>query len=137
MDKSQMTEYIKVNFPLTETDYQAGNGEGMWVKVDPETKAAYDADVSGGRYVGILDNDSIYFPGLTHGECIPFEMRGIYRPVVDFPGFLSKLPRLTPEGKTAAIKAIATQTGDTRIVTSSDPSSEEPTCCDCQSCGDI
>ena len=99
MDKSHMTKYIKVNFPLTETDYLAGNGEGMWVKVDPATKAAYDADISGGRYVGILDNDSIYFPGLTHGECVPFEMRGIYRPVVDFPGFLSKLTRLTPEGQ--------------------------------------
>lgn len=71
MDKSQMTEYVKVNFPLTEADYLAGNGEGMWAKVDQETKAAYDADATGGRYVGILDNDSIYFPGLNHGVSWP------------------------------------------------------------------
>ena len=136
MDKSHMTKYIKVNFPLTETDYLAGNGEGMWVKVDPATKAAYDADISGGRYVGILDNDSIYFPGLTHGECVPFEMRGIYRPVVDFPGFFSKLTRLTPEGKTAVIKAIVTQTSDAHIIDSSSPSSEGLPCGDCQFCED-
>ena len=46
MDKSHMTKYIKVNFPLTETDYLAGNGEGMWVKVDPATKAAWTTTAS-------------------------------------------------------------------------------------------
>ena len=29
MDKKNMTEYIKVNLPLTEQDYLAGNGEGV------------------------------------------------------------------------------------------------------------
>ena len=36
MDKKNMTEYIKVNLPLTEQDYLAGNGEGVWVLVDPK-----------------------------------------------------------------------------------------------------
>ncbi|RKI66759.1 hypothetical protein D7V91_11700 [bacterium 1xD42-67] len=136
MDKSQMTEYIKINFPLNETDYLMGNGEGMWLKVDPTTKAAYDADASGGHYVGILDNDSVYFPGLNHGECIPFEMRGVYRPVADFPGLLSKLTRLTPEGKAIIIRAIASRKGAGHMTDSSDQSCEGTTCCDCQFCGD-
>ena len=32
MDKGHMTEYIKVNLPLTEQDYLAGNGEGVWAR---------------------------------------------------------------------------------------------------------
>ena len=66
MDKGHMTEYIKVNLPLTEQDYLAGNGEGVWVLVDRKTKQAHDDDASGGSYVGILDNDSCYYP---RSEC--------------------------------------------------------------------
>lgn len=58
MDKKRMTEHIKINLPLTEQDYLAGNGEGVWVLVDPKTKQAHDTDATGGGYVGILDNDS-------------------------------------------------------------------------------
>ena len=89
MNRSTMTEYIKVNLPLTEHDYAAGNGEGVWVLVDPETKKAHD------------------YPGLNHGELLPFEMRGECRPVADFHGFLSKLTKLTPEGKELLIRQIA------------------------------
>lgn len=91
MDTSKMDRPIMVNFPLTAEDFASGNGEGVWVKVDAETKAVYDADASGGQYVGVLDNDSFYYPGLNHGALIPFEMRGEYRPVADFYGFLTKL----------------------------------------------
>ena len=73
----------------------------------PETARAYDEDVTGGLYVGILDNDSCYYPGLNHGELLPFEMRGECRPVADFHGFLSKLTKLTPEGKELLIRQIA------------------------------
>ena len=76
MDKSKMTEHIKVNLPLTEQDYLSGNGEGVWMLVDRETKMAHDIDAVGGRYVGILDNDSVYYPGLNAGAEIIFEMRG-------------------------------------------------------------
>ena len=85
-----MTESIKINLPQTEEDYLAGNGEGVWMLVDSETKKAYDEDAKGGRYVGILDNDSLYFPNLVHGKLIPFEMRGQDRPVAIFPEFFSQ-----------------------------------------------
>ncbi len=86
IDRSKMTEYIKVNFPLTAEDFAAGNGEGMWVLVDQVTKAAHETDVSGGEWVGILDNDSIYFPDLNHGAVVRFEMRGEHRPVAILDG---------------------------------------------------
>ena len=34
INRDAMTEYIKVNLPLTEQDYANGNGEGVWVLVD-------------------------------------------------------------------------------------------------------
>lgn len=107
VNKEAMTEYIKVNFPLTEADYRNGNGEGMWVLVDQETKKAHDEDVSGGRYYGVLSNDSLYYPGLNHGTVFPFEMRGKSRPVADFHGFLSKINRLSPDEKDALVRHIA------------------------------
>lgn len=75
------TEHIKVNLPASPEAYESGNGEGVWVLVDPRTKEAHDSDATGGVYFGILDNDSVYYPGLNHGEPIPFEMRGDKRPV--------------------------------------------------------
>lgn len=74
-------EHIKVNLPANEEAYINGNGEGVYVLVDPEVKKAYDTDEAGTVYSGILDNDSIYYPGLKHGEQIPLEMRGQNRPV--------------------------------------------------------
>lgn len=77
-------EYIKVNLPRSEQGYIDGNGEGVFVIVDAETKKAYDTDESGTEYSGVLDNDSCYYPGLEHGTIITFEMRGENRPVVSF-----------------------------------------------------
>ena len=137
MDKKLMTEHIKVNLPLTEQDYLAGNGEGVWVLVDSKTKLAHDTDAAGGSYVGILDNDSCYYPGLGAGQLILFELRGAFRPVANFYSFLSKLPRLTPEGKALLLERIVMyQTGNNRSADSSDPRYEGPLCCDCQYCGD-
>jgi len=134
MDKSKMTEYIKVNLPLTERDYEAGNGEGVWVLVDQDTKLAHDEDAVSGSYIGILDNDSCYYPGLNAGELLPFEMRGDNRPVADFHGFLSKLAKLTPEGKELLIRQIAEHRAWADRI--SKPDYEGPICCDCQYCGD-
>ena len=106
VNRTAMTEYIKVNFPLTEEDYISGNGEGMWVLVDHDTKKAHDEDAVGGRYYGILDNDSLYYPGLESGTVFPVELRGQYRPVADFHGFLEQLTKLTPEGKELLILKI-------------------------------
>ena len=99
-------EYIKVNLPLTEENYRAGNGEGVWVEVDEKTKLAYDSDAVGPGYSGILANDSCYYPGLGCGDVIPFEMRGDMRPVADFHGFLSKLNGISQEQKADLIRHI-------------------------------
>lgn len=77
-------EYIKANLPPTEGDYITGNGEGVFILVDAATKEAHDADTTGAGYTGILDNDSIYYKGLRHGEAVPLEMRGENRPIVPF-----------------------------------------------------
>lgn len=79
-----MKNFIKVNVPLTEEDYLHGNGEGMWAIVDDETKKAYDEDVISGTYEATLDNDSLYWAGLEHGQVVPIEMRGEYKPVVPY-----------------------------------------------------
>lgn len=84
LQADKCTEYIKVNLPGSEDSYKTGNGEGVWVLVSKQVKAAYDRDAQGGYYFGILDNDSCYWPGLDHGASIPFEMRGKNRPVVPY-----------------------------------------------------
>lgn len=78
------TEHIKVNLPDSKDSYKTGNGEGVWVLVCEQAKAAYDQDAEGFFCFGILDNDSCYWPGLNHGAAIPFEMRGKNRPVVPY-----------------------------------------------------
>ena len=84
-----MMEYIKVNLPASYKDYQNGNGEGVWMKVGPEAKKAYDTDESDTQYEGILDNVSVYYPNLQPGDLLPIEMRGEFRPVVPY-AFLNK-----------------------------------------------
>lgn len=84
LQAARCTEYIKANLPGSEDSYKTGNGEGVWVLVSDQAKAAYDRDAQGGYYFGILDNDSCYWPGLDHGAAIPFEMRGKNRPVVPY-----------------------------------------------------
>ncbi len=81
-----MDNFIKVNLPATEQMYKEGWGEGCFFMVDDETKAAYDRDEqpTGKQYMGTLDNDSLYYPTLKHGERLPIEMRGDKRPVVPY-----------------------------------------------------
>lgn len=86
------TEYVKVNFPSCERDFEKGYGESMRVLVEPETKAAYSADVEGGTWQGVLDNDSIYHPSLKHGHAVEFEMRGALKAVAKW-DFLSQAAR--------------------------------------------
>lgn len=74
--------FIKAILPPNEDCYKCGNGEGCWFIVDDRTKTAYDLDATGGTFYGILDNDSIYYPDLKHGERLPLEMRGNRAPVV-------------------------------------------------------
>jgi len=134
MDKASMTEYIKVNLPPSEADYLRGNGEGVWVLVDSATKTDYNQDVSGKGYVGILDNDSLYYPELKAGDLLLFEMRGGYRPVAAFYEFLSQLAKLTPENRESLIQQAVEQRLWAEKI--SNPGYEGPICCDCQYCGD-
>ncbi len=88
---------IKANIPPSEEAYKNGYGEGCFFIVDEETKAAYDQDATGGEYFGILDNDSLYFPGLKHGERLPLEMRGTKRPIVPFEALSKWKPKPVEE----------------------------------------
>lgn len=100
-------KYIKVNIPLNEKEYRNGNGEGVWVEVDKATREAYDRDVIGSGYHGILANDSVYYPGLKCGDMIEFEMRGQNRPVVDYHNFLIYRSRISDEDRELLINMIA------------------------------
>lgn len=77
---------IKANLPESEEAYRTGEGEGCFFIVDAETRTAYERneEKSDRLYYGILDNDSCYYLGLEHGERLPLEMRGEFRPVVPF-----------------------------------------------------
>ena len=77
-------EHIKVNLPSNEKNYLSGNGEGCWVLVNEDAFKAYENDENDTTYNGILDNDSIYYPGLLAGTEIPIETRGKCRPVVPY-----------------------------------------------------
>lgn len=92
MDASK--RYIKVNLPLDKESFERGNGEGVFVIVDDETKKMYDENASGGRHSGVLDNDSVYYPSLRCGTVIYFEFRGENRPVALL-SFLENYTRLT------------------------------------------
>lgn len=76
--------YIKVNMPETFEDYISGNGEGVWALVDAACKKAHDSDSSEGTYIGIICNNSIYYPRMRYGMAVVIEMRGSNRPVVPY-----------------------------------------------------
>lgn len=82
-------EHIKVNLPDSEEKYAHGVGEGVWCMVDEETKRAHDENETGGGHYAILDNDSLYWHGLEHGERMPIELRGEFRPVVPYSWLLA------------------------------------------------
>ena len=77
-------EYIKANIPASMESYRSGNGEGCYFLVTEEVKRAYDQDEDNTNYVGILANDSLYYPELKAGAEVPLEMRGSFRPVVPY-----------------------------------------------------
>lgn len=96
-EQAKYTEYIKANLPASLDDEKQGAGEGVFVLVDPTTKRAYDTDEAGTKYKGILDNDSLYYPGLKQGTVLSFEMRGEKRPVVSFNWLVENYGNPAPE----------------------------------------
>ena len=85
-------ENIKVNLPSSHESYIDGIGEGVWVLVEEDVKKAYDTDENNVSYECILDNDSLYYPGLKHGVKMPIEMRGENRPVVPYSWLVKNFP---------------------------------------------
>lgn len=82
--KKEELQYIKANLPNSETNEIQGYGEGCFFLVSPDTAAALDRDEDGTLYAGILDNDSVYFPYIMHGELLPLVTKGKQRPVVPY-----------------------------------------------------
>lgn len=85
--------YIKGNLPGSPEAYESGNGEGCFFLVPPEVRQAYDSNENGTLYEGVIDNESIYFPGILPGDLLPLEMRGDFRPVVPYE-YLKRLQAL-------------------------------------------
>ena len=82
---------FKGNIPDSKQGYERGNGEGCWWAFEtPADKLVYDADVSGTSFMGILCNNSIYYP-LPYGSVLKLEVRPGSRPVVDMHWFKEQL----------------------------------------------
>jgi hypothetical protein len=81
-------DYLQINIPRDSKGYIAGTGEGAWVEINKQTKKAYnkseDYRVTKCLYYGELRNDSINYPKLKIGTLVPIELRGGYRPVINF-----------------------------------------------------
>lgn len=90
-------QYIKVNFPRNEENFQSGNGEGMWVIVADDIAEKYANDETGITSFGVLDNDSVYYPELKAGTEVVFELRGTHRPVALIDGFLDNFTAISDE----------------------------------------
>lgn len=75
---------IKVNLPFSEEDYKIGAGEGCFVIVDDDTFKDYEANKTGGKYPGILHNNSLVYPRFVNGARVMIELRGENRPVVPY-----------------------------------------------------
>lgn len=93
---AELCSIVKINIPVTNDGYLAGNGEGCFCLIDVDTKEVYNNDEFGGNYSAILYNSSVYYKGLEPGEVIPFTMRGDKRPVADL-DYLQKNFELSEE----------------------------------------
>ena len=61
------------------------NGEGVWALVSSDTSIELDNNENKDNdYIGILLNDSIYYPNLKYATVIPITTNGKYRPYVKY-----------------------------------------------------
>ena len=98
---------LKVNLPHTQEEYEAGNGEGVWVEVSSDVLASLDSGNSCGEiFKGRMPNDSIYYPALKYDEEILFISRGEYRPVAVYNGFLDNMSSISIEERMEYIRKI-------------------------------
>lgn len=110
MNTKGLEKHIRVNLPENHESEISGYGEGCWALVDADTKAAYDRDETGGRYYAILDNDSIYYPGIDHGAIIQISLRGTARAVASV-DYLKALQIIKSAADPDELHELATSTG--------------------------
>lgn len=110
---------IKANLPTSKSNITSGNGEGMWVFVSEDCKKSYDNDGTG-EYIGILDNDSFFFPAIKHGIDVDITLCGENRPIIypadygiqiDYLRELIEIPTFTGEQIKEKIKSILGKCG--------------------------
>ncbi|OPY58710.1 MAG: hypothetical protein A4E55_00765 [Pelotomaculum sp. PtaU1.Bin035] len=75
---------IKVYLPACEDEYLTGFGESVKCLVDQETKKLIDKNITGRVALAMLQNDSLYYPGLIAGEVVAIELRGPGPPIAIF-----------------------------------------------------
>lgn len=88
---------IKVNFRFSPEDVPLyGPFEGMHVLVENDVYArVMDNDKSTGEtFGGILNNDSVFMPWLSHGIAVEFTTDGIYRPYANVSDLEGRTPDL-------------------------------------------
>jgi len=82
---------IQANLPRDWASYHSGNGEGIWVVIDDETRKTWNSDKADGTFYAIPCVMSVYYPQLsrklvdTKKELLTpleFEYRGAKRPVL-------------------------------------------------------
>lgn len=78
-------ELFKINLPFTETEYESGNGEGVWAITDNASLEIINDIKSINDFVLVrILNDSIYYNDLKFGDYIIVETRGEKRPVANY-----------------------------------------------------
>lgn len=76
---------FKVNLPFTESEYETGNGEGVWAITNNASLEIINDTKSINEFVLVrILNDSIYYNNLSFGDYIIVETRGEKRPVANY-----------------------------------------------------
>lgn len=83
-DLNNSPNLVKGNLSPNLSDYESGNGEGVWILISNYDLLAYKGDVKSGHFIGKLLNGPIYYPHLSWGDYVLFEWRGQNRPVAVF-----------------------------------------------------
>ncbi|MCH7641477.1 hypothetical protein IID22_04745 [Patescibacteria group bacterium] len=82
---------VKANLPDSMESWLSGNGEGMWVMIDADTKRKLDTNGAEGTFLAYLNEPCAYHPALNQeafdfdkrtARPIEFEFRGPHRPVL-------------------------------------------------------
>ena len=70
------TDEVKLIFEFDSDDPEAPNAERMWVEIK---------EISGQKFIGLLDNDPVYIDDLACGDPVTFEEKHIIQVSIDDP----------------------------------------------------